>query len=353
MIWALALAGFILSIVLGGFFSGSETGLYTLNRVRLRLRRDQGDPSGMRLARLLEDESSTLLVTLIGTVAADYVATACIGYLFVHAARSAAGAVNGSEAAIGGAASELYITLIVTPFVFVFGEAVPKNWYRRDADRLMYRGSLLLWLSSVIIRATGVVWLLRAFSTWLIRRLDPRGAERSPFGPRAQIAALLREALEHTPEPRATARAAPPHPELIERVLKLSRTRVQQVMIPRWQVSGLRADASPNEVRALARRTPYTRLPVFDERNERVLGVAHILELLDRLHTGGREGFSAARLAKPALFLERTETVAAAIVRMQRSRHKIAFVRGRSGRMIGLLTLKDLLEEVVGELRAW
>ncbi|HEY3245939.1 MAG TPA: CNNM domain-containing protein [Phycisphaerae bacterium] len=350
MVWALALAGFVLSVLLGGFFSGSETGLYTLSRVRLRLRRDQGDPAGVRLARLLEDEPATLLVTLIGTVAADYLATACIGYLVVHAARAAA-ASGGAPA--HNAVSELYITLIVTPFVFVFGEAVPKNWFRRDADRLMYRGSLLLWVASVVIRATGIVQGLGALSAWLIRRFDPRASDRNPFGPRAQIAALLRDALEHTHELQAGVPAVPPHPELIERVLRLSRTQVQQVMIPRWQTIGLPGHATPEQVLSLARRTPYTRLPVFDERGEQVLGVAHILELLDRLHTAGRARFSLAALAQPALYLEGTETVAAAIVRMQRSRQKIAFVRGRSGRIMGLLTLKDLLEEVVGDLRAW
>lgn len=347
---ALAIGGFVLGVLLSGFFSGSETGMYMLNRVRLRLRRDLGDAAGVRLAKLLEEEQSTLLVALVGTTAADYLATACVAWLFVRAGNDALGA--------HGTASELYTTALVTPVLFVFGEAVPKNWFRRDADHLMYRGAPLLAAFSAAVRATGTIWLLRQLSHWVVRRLDPQAAARSPFDPRGQIAALLREALQERGGIGSAAAEVAEHPELIERVLSLSAKPVQAVMIPRWQVAGLRAGAAPDEVLALARRTPYTRVPVFDDRYERVIGIAHILELLDHLvptgaATPSRRAFSVIQFVEPALMLERTETVAAAIIRMQRARQKIAIVNNRSGRPLGLLTLKDLLEEVVGDLRAW
>ncbi len=354
MVWILGLAGFVFGVVFGGFCSGSETGLYTLNRVRLRLRREQGEPSALRLSRLVENEQSTLFVVLIGTTVADYIATAAVAYMLVRGLGFATGASDGHAAVT----TELYTTLIVTPFVFVFGEAVPKNLYRQDADRLMYPGSLPLTIFNRLLRATGVVWLLQHISGWLVRRVDPKIPQQSPFEPRRQIAALLREALSDQAL-EAGGQATSEHSELIDRVLKLSATQAQHVMIPRGRVIGLWSGAGRDEVRAVATRSPYTRLPVFDERRERVLGVVHILELLDALAAPAQTpssrdaSFSILRFVKPALMLDPTESVAAVIIRMQRSRQKIAIVATRTGRMLGLLTLKDLLEEVVGDLRAW
>lgn len=327
MIWALLVGVSLLGLALSAFFSGAETGIYCLSRLRLQLGAQRGDRASLRLSRLLKDEPGALTTTLVGTNVMNYVTTTTVAYMLAEGAGFAQ------------LDTEVYTVLLLTPIVFVFGEVVPKNLFQRYPDGLMAWGSGLLALADRLFRATGMVWLLTRLSS-TIRRLvgGERGIAGAGINPRRRVIALLQEAL-------AGETAAEAQTELIDRVMSLSDTPLHAVMVPRNEVTVMNADIGRRELLRFARRTSYARVPVYQGDRRRVTGYVDLDELIQ-----SHDWTRAAERMEPILMLRPHDTVAAAIDRMHESRQPVAAVTDRSGLLLGLVTLKDLLGEVVGEL---
>lgn len=324
---AVLLAGF--ALVGSAFFSGAETGLYCINRLRLQLGVQRREPQALHLSTFVNDEQSALSVTLLGTNTMNYLCTAAVAFLI------------GRLVSADELNTEIYTVALVTPIVFVFGEVTPKNLFQWNADVLMLRGSRLLVTVSAMFRATGVVWVLNTMTRLVTGLLGGDYEALVHAAPKRRFAALVREAL-------ATEAAGEEQSELVERVLQLSETPLHSVMMPRNRIISINANADRKTVVSLARRTNHRRLPVYAGDKRRVIGLVKIDDLL------GREGWQTVTEGlRPISVLGAHDTVAAAILQMQRSRHPMGVVVDRAGRLLGLVTLKDLLEEVVGELGAW
>jgi CBS domain containing-hemolysin-like protein len=308
------------------FFSGCETGLYCVNRLRVELADQRGDVRYARLVRLLKDERSTLTVALVGTNLMNYLATLAVTYLLA------------THLQLTGRTTEVYVVAVLTPIVFVFGEVVPKNVFQIQADRLMPRSSTLLAAASLVCRYTGLVWFL-ALAAGTVGRLFSRGvAEASAIEPRRRIAVLLREAL-------ADEQHGEEQSDLADRVLQLAETPLHAVMLPRNQVVTISADADQREFRSVARRMEHARLPVHRGHPLHVVGTVKVEELLLRT-----DWTTVGQLLRPMVAVGPHDTVAIAINRLQQDRQPLAVVTDRGGRMLGIVTFNDLLWEIVGEL---
>ncbi|UCG15532.1 MAG: DUF21 domain-containing protein [Phycisphaerales bacterium] len=326
--WLAYMTAALLALGLSAFFSGAETGIYCVNRVRLHVANDRDDRGARRLWRFLADEQSALCVTLAGTNIANYALTAVVA-MFI-----------GRELGLDERGQELYTTVAVTPVIFAFGEVVPKNVFRVAADRLMYPAA------RVLNGAHGLFLPLLWGTRFVAARLSgllgsAEAAGDAPFAARRRMTGVLREGLIH-------AGREPEQFDLIERVLTLSSIPIHSVMVPRNRVVSVRADAGLRGLRALARRNRHTRLPVYERDPRRIIGAVVVHEALakpvgDDLHP----------VVKPVLTLAPRDTVASAIVRMQKEHQTMGIVVDRSGLLLGLVTLKDLMEQIVGELAEW
>ena len=327
MTWLLCICGLVVFVGASAFFSGSETGIYCVNRLRLRLSGDRGEPRAVRLQRLLQDEQGAMAMVLVGTNLANYLATVSLALLLARQIR------------LSDSQVELYTTLIVTPLLFVFGEVLPKNLFQRDADRLMYAGSMALAAARHLLAP--LVWGLTALSAKLIAAFESR--DDGPAGPddRHRIGALLREALAHGDH-------AGQHGEFVDRVLNLPDTPVRAVMIPRSQMVLLPAEADRQEFLRVVRRHVHSRLPVYRGQAGRAIGVVDVHALLAD-ETWDQVG----QRVQPVEYLDPREPVSSAILRVQRSGLPMAMVGRKDGPVLGMVTLKDLLEEIVGEIAAW
>jgi putative hemolysin len=327
MIWLVCIPALLLWVALSGLFSGAETGVYCLNRLRLRLQSDEGRNQARRLRRLLDDEQQALAIILVGTNLANYLATVTAAVLL------------GNEFAISDRAVETYTTVLVTPLLFVFAEVLPKNLFQRDPDRLLYRCSLALagarWLFFP------AAWGIRHLSSLVMRVAGPPGAGRQPLDQRDRVAALLQEAL-------ASSKDVHHHGEFVERVLRLSDTRISEVMVPLDQVISVPADTDRAGFLRLVERTRHTRLPVYQDDRSRFIGIAHAHDLLAD-PSWERVG----QRLQPLHSLRPDDSVALAVVQVRRTGLRMAIVDGADGRPLGIVTVKDLLEEIVGELAAW
>ncbi len=326
---ALLLVGLLAAIVLSGFFSGSETGIYCLNHVRLRVAVDQGHRGARKLEYLMRRPEDLVITALLGTNVADYLATAFAAALFL-------------EIAVTPSFAEVYATALVTPLILVFGGIVPKDWFRREANQLMTRLSPVVLVCLRGARATGLVWLLRNLTRLLVHWLSPGTAEaEAELLPRARTLHLLREGA-------ARGGLTALQRDLIERVLNLSEVRVADVLVPRHRTIMIRREIERDEFLRIARRTRYSRLPVYRDDPRRIVGVVNVIDVL-----ADPEERPIAAYVRPPLTLGSQTRVSSALLRMQSQREVMAVVEDQAGQCLGILTLKDLVEEIVGELEAW
>jgi CBS domain containing-hemolysin-like protein len=326
---ALLILGLVAALLLSGVSSGSETGLYCLNRVRLRVAAERGDAASRRLEDLLRRPEDLVILALLGTNIADYLATACVAALLLRAAVSAT-------------LTEVYATAISTPLILVFGGIIPKDWFRRESNRLMARLSGLLWLALRAARATGIVALLRGATHLVYRWVGPANAPPvSEFLPRAHTLHLLREGA-------ARGGLTPVQRDLIERVLNLSGVRVADVMIPLSRAATVSHDIPRDDFLRIARMAHFSRLPVYRGQPSRIVGIVNVYDVLT-----DPEHRPILTHARPPVALTEPTPVPEALLQLQRTRQSMAVVVDRAGLCVGLLTLKDLVEEIVGDLEVW
>jgi len=328
--WYLWLAVAVLSVFLSAIFSGVETGVYCLSSIRLRLRAEQADAAARRLQVLLRDRTHLLAVLLIGNNVANYATTLAATVLLV--------AWTASEQS-----AEFIAIVAVTPVLFVFGEMVPKTLFQKFADRLVYRWVGLVSIADRLLTYTGLaplVWLLAEGVLRLLRR-GPHTA--SLLGTREQVRGMLMEnAMLGTISAHQT--------QIADNVLRVTETRVADVMTPLAGIRQLPATAPYDVFLALARGSPYSRLLVHRPEDRRqTQGVLGVVDAL----LAGREGWQPHLLmTQPATFAPHTPLMEA-LIRMRRDRLAVAVVVDAAGRTLGLVTLKDLVEEIVGELKVW
>lgn len=316
--------------LLSACYSGIETGIYCLNPVRLRVLCSRREPAALALHDLLRDRTHLLVVLLLGNNIVNYGATASLTLLLIFSGWSeqAAGAVT---------------TLVLTPVLFVFGEMVPKTLFQRFADTLTYRWSTLILWSHRAMTWSGLASGVRLLTIAVLTLLRLRRADQPLLPPREQLRHLLIEtALQGTLTRHQS--------ELAANVLRVSHTTVAQIMVPIERVWSIPRSADFGQVRQLALTCPFSRLVVHAEGDRRdVLGA---LSILDALLLGEKQ-FRVDRCLLPLPSISPSQPVLQALQTLQASRHPMAAVVDRSGRALGIITLKDVVEEIVGELRAW
>jgi putative hemolysin len=323
----LCVAVFVLAVFLSAVFSGGETGVYCLSRVRMTVKAEQGDKRARRLEHTLRDRASAVAMTLVGTNIANYVATVAFAVLLVR------------HFGMGEREAAIYTTLIVACIALVFGEVVPKNLFQSHPDRLMRQVSGILRVAEILLFP--VIWVLTRVTRRAVALFGETAQMQAAMEPREQMAHLLREALPSSGQDDA-------HHEMVDRALLLAKLPVHAVMTPRNHVVAVPADAGRERLLSVARAKNHSRLPVFGRHPRRIEGLAEVHRLLDdeNWRTVGE------RLS-PVTHLDPHDSVASALVRLQRERTRMAIVVDRGGHMLGIVTLKDLLEELVGELPAW
>lgn len=321
--------GALAALLFSALFSGIETGVYCVNRLKLRLAAERRERGSRRLSWLVERSDELVITTLLGTNVSDYVLTACLTALLLSAALSAG-------------AAELYTTAIATPLVLVFGGIVPKDWFRRDADRLMLRLAGPLVIAHRLARWSGALWLLRAWTRWLIGRIDPqRATSPAQALPRARAMRLLREGA-------ASGGLSQMQREMIERVMSISKVPLMKIMIPRQRAAMVPENISREDLLRAARMAHFSRLPVYRGDPRRVIGIINVYDILT-----DEQKRPVPEYVQPAVQLRAEETVPAALLKLQRAHQAMAIVTDPAGHCLGLFTIKDLVEEIIGELEAW
>lgn len=325
-LWALLALLFLFG---AGYYSGAEMGLYSLNRLRLRLQADRaGDPRAALLLRLSDQRDESVLAVLLMQNIMNYL-------LAVATIMLIAQATGAPEAR-----ADVYAAAILSPIVFVFGDVVPKNWFRSDANRLMYATANLVNVGVLAIKYTGVIWLLKTLSGWLTRI---SGQEEGTLwrSARGEIIGLLRETA-------ATGTLSEEQSRMIERVMNLSNIRLGNIMVTRQSAVTLPWNAGRQTLESTIRQHDYSRLPVLSADHRNVAGIVNVYDVLS-----DDSGGSVMHWMRPALTIPASTSAMQALLMLRQGRQAMGIVTDPRRGFVGIVTLKDLVEEIFGELAAW
>lgn len=342
--FAAAVVAGIISIAGSAFFSGMETGLYVVNKIRLELQAERGGRDARRLRGILHRPGNLLAVILVGNNLFNYTATFSMSLLV---GLLGVGGGNGSRGEFWQSLATLGLT---TGLLFVFGESVPKHLFQRLAERLTYRFSGLLRASSLLFNIVGLAPLVRGFAELIVR---VTGSPRPVWSP------LAREGLGAiVTEGQASGVLTHFQSLMADRVMRIGEVTLADVQIPLRDVVKAPQSASREHIMELIRHAGYSRIPLMDDPHH-VGGILDVYEVLMSRRTGdGETGEEAtgepAERAQEPLVLGGDMSVTDALYRMRHARAAMAVVTApRGDRHTGIVTIKDLVEEIVGELEEW
>lgn len=319
----LMLLGFLGSAL----FSGMETGAYRLNRVRLYVQASQGRSSAKSLERIVAKPASLIGTLLIGNNLCNYVGTAGLGVILATLEMPVWQAV-------------LINTVLVTLVLFVFGETLPKDLFAAHADRLMYPLAKVLVVLRMLFTWTGILPIVVAISVLAIRLVGK--AEGGALTPRKRVEQMVREGA-------GVGLISSEQTELAQRALSLSKRRVLAECTPWSNVITVNETIGREGLCNLVEQTPRSRLPVVDARGR----VAGVVDMIDALLVDEAEAMPVKSAMRPAVYLTGNTTVRSALAQMQREHIGLAIVQRADGRTAGVVTVKDLVEPVTGEIVNW
>ena len=311
-------------LLLSAFFSGSETALLTLNRYRLRHKAEQGH-RGARLARALLERPDRLIGLIL------------LGNNFVNIMASSVATVIalriGGEAYIGVAAG------LLTLVVLIFSEVTPKTLATLHPERLAFPAAYVY--GPLLKLLYPVVWVVNLMANGLLRVIGvATEAGSGTTLSREELRTVVSEAGAMIPERSRSMLLA---------ILDLERATVEDIMIPRNEVEGIDIQDDEDEIIQSIRNAGYTRLPLFDGGIDNVIGVFHSRSALHALLDGGLSKHHLRAIAQPPYFVPEGTPLYQQLINFQRGKQRIGLVVDEYGDFLGLITLVDLLEEIVGE----
>jgi len=315
----------LLLLAVSGFFSGSETALMTINRYRLRHRADQGH-RGARLAQALLERPDRLIGLIL------------LGNNFVNILASSLATVIALR--LGGDNAIALAAGLLTLAILIFSEVTPKTLAALHPERLAYPAAYVY--TPLIRFFAPLVWSIGLLANGLLRLLgvEPAGGTSQALS-REELRTVVNEAGAMIPE-RSRG--------MLLAILDLERATVEDIMIPRHEVEGIDLQEPIEDIIRTIRNASYTRLPLFDGGIDNVVGILHLRHLLSWVRE--RDDLSKAQLrdiCQPPYFVPEGTRLYQQLVNFQRERERIALVVDEYGDFLGLITLTDLLEEIVGE----
>jgi CBS domain containing-hemolysin-like protein len=321
MLLVLILVLFVLSI----YLAVAETAFTRMSRIRaLALEEETGNRAAGRLARMLERPEQTLNVVLLLVLVSQLTSASLLGALL--------------DGAVGSAG--LVIGLVVQIVLyFVIGEVAPKTYAVQHTDRAALRVSGFLWAITNFPP-------LRLLSRWLIGLanvlLPGKGLKQGPFVTEEDLRAMADVAAEEDAIEREERR-------LIHSIFEFGDTVVREVMRPRPDMVAVEATETIETAIETAIENGYSRLPCFEETTDNIIGIVYLKDLVHRARAGA--GVQPVKVAvRKAIFVPEQKRVAELLREMRTQKFHMAMVVDEHGGIAGLVTLEDLLEEIVGEI---
>ncbi len=313
----------ILLLLLSSFFSSAETALVSCSKIHMRTLEEKGDKRAKRVNEILDDQDKMLSAILIGnnlvnTFMASIATT--IAYNF------------------GGAAVSI-ATFIITFLILIFGEITPKTMATKKANEmsLSYAGIIRF----LMIVLTPVIFLVHSISSFLLRLL---GVSKDAVGP-SMTEHELRTIVDVSHEEGVIEKD---EKELINKVFDFGDAKAKEVMVPRVHVIMAEDTISYKDLIDIFRRERFTRIPIYKDSIDNVIGLVNMKDLL---MYEDKEHFNIADILRKPYFVYENKLISDLLLEMRSSTFNLSIVLDEYGELAGIITLEDIIEEIVGEVQ--
>ncbi|HEX5420758.1 MAG TPA: HlyC/CorC family transporter [Gammaproteobacteria bacterium] len=314
----------IVLLILSAFFASTETALMSLNRYRLRHRARSGQRSARLAEQLLQRPDRIIGLILIGNNACNLAAAALVTVISLH---------------IGGESAVLAGTLILTFVVLVFVEVGPKTIAALNPTRIALPAALIYYPLMKV--AYPVVWLINLFANGLLRMMGVRPELIASHSLNAEeLRTVVAEAAVMVPRR---------HQRMLLSILDLDAVTVDDVMVPRQEILGIDLDRPWENNLDIIHNGEYNRLPVYREDIDNLMGVVRVRKLLPDLANGTLDEQRLVESVKEPYFVPEGTPLNKQLLNFQQTKRRSAFVVDEYGDIQGLITIEDILREIVGE----
>ncbi|EPX81041.1 HlyC/CorC family transporter [Litoreibacter arenae] len=328
--------GIVVLLLLSAFFSGSETALTAASRGKLRSQADKGSPGAVRALKITEDNERLIGSVLLGNNLVNILAASLATALFTK---------------IFGESGVAWATLVMTLLVLIFAEVLPKTYAITNSETAaaMVSGPIAI----VVLVFAPVVTAVRALVRGMLKLF---GVETDPDSHILSVNEEIAGALALGHEEGVV------HKEQRDRLLgalDLSERDVEEIMLHRSEIEMINADDAPEAIISQCLRSPHTRLPVYRDEPENIVGVMHAKDLLRAVDKTLRgkdrasrdlSGFDIMDVVRRPYFVPETTALDDQMRQFLRLHTHFALVVDEYGALQGLITLEDILEEIVGEI---
>lgn len=317
----------VILLVLSGFFSSAETALTTVNRIRIRTLAEDGNRRAITVLKLIEDTSKLLSTILIGNNIVNISASSLATVLATNKFGD-----TGAGIATG----------ILTFMILIFGEIAPKSLANLNSERISLIYAPIIYALTKIL--TPVIFVVNMLSNGVLRLLgvDPNATEKviTESELRTIVDVSHEEGVIETEERK-----------MINNVFDFGDSLAKDIMTPRVDITYLPIDVPYEELLGIYQEEKYTRYPVYEDSKDTIIGMLNIKDLFFYMATKNEEEYNIRPLLREPTYCYEYQKTAALMEDMKKTDSNFTIVLDEYGSTAGLITLEDLLEEIVGEIR--
>ena len=312
----------IILLFLSSFFSSAETALVSVNRIKIRTLEEEGNKKAKTLMKIYENEAKMLSAILIGnnlvnTYAASIAAT--IAYAF------------------GGAAVGL-ATFLITLFILIFGEITPKTLATQNAEKIaLAYAPIILFLMKIL---TPFIFFINGFSNIVLKLLGANKDKNNPSMTENELRTMMDVSHEE-------GVIEEDEKNLINNVFDFTDSKARDVMVPRVHVVMADIESSYKDLIEIFREEHFTRIPIYKESIDNIVGLVNMKDLL--LYED-IDDFDINKVLRKPYFTYETKKISELLVEMKESTFNLAIVVDEYGELAGIITLEDIIEEIVGDV---
>jgi putative hemolysin len=319
-------------ILLNAFFVAAEYGLVTSRRTRILELEHAGNRRAKLVRRITSDPPRFIAAMQLGVTFASLAIGALGEQVLAHK----------FDTLMASILAVILALLIITYFEVVIGELVPKGIALGHPERTALAvATPVLWF---FVALRPLIWAMQRSTEIVLRGLglEPPGADHEAHS-EAELRMLLSSSAEQ-------GEIEHEEQEMVYKVFDFADKNVADVMVPRPDVVAISIELPPAEALQAVLDSPYTRYPVYRESLDNVLGVLHVRDLIEAMHDRGIAAVNVEELLRPASMVPETKDLAALLTEFRRTNQHLAVVIDEYGSVEGIVTLEDLLEEIVGEI---
>lgn len=314
-------------LILSGIFSSSETALTSMNIGKINRMKEKDEKGAITLFRLKRKISKILATILIGNNIVNIAATAILTQLIVEISN--------------GEGSTLISTAIMTVLILIFGEITPKTYAAHQPEKAALKVGRFLEILSIIFKP--ILWILEKITNFIIRISGGKVVNNIPFVTEEDIKDLV-DVGEEEGVLKEEAR------DMINSVFEIDDLDVGDVMVPRIDIVAVSVDSSIRKALDIIIKFGHSRIPVYKDSIDNIIGLLYAKDILLFLSKENIENERIDKLIRPAYYVPETKKINVLLKELQKQKIHMAIVLDEYGGTEGLVTIEDILEEIVGDI---